>query len=167
MEAVLEQPQISADLAQLPQTKPKAKPRGRAFTPEQAKLAALKSNEAQRARKLLPAPQTLPSVTHAVLTQVEPYLSEASRKAYIRRLEGQLTALYALRKGAIEGNVRELGDEGEVLIIDPKGIKALSDSIASTESVFWRYAQVHGEGTLKPTSPKERPRVRIAPREPT
>lgn len=144
------------DLAVNPSVEPpqpiKKKPRGNPWNAETAKIMSARGVAARKAPK--PPLQPLIGQVTVIPHENNPYFTEADKKRCIRRSEGHLQRLYGLLEGAISGNVRELGEEGECLIIDSKGIKALADSVRSMEMIFWRYAGIPGEGTLKPVQPK-------------
>lgn len=153
--------ETTADLAAIltaqPSFTPKAKPRGRPFNSATAKIYSPIGAAASVAARKLPKPLPTPMAQLVLEPQLKPpALSDIDRAKFTRRLQGQLTRLYALLDGAISGNVRELGEEGECLIIEPKGIKALSDAIRGLEACYWRYAGIPGEGTLKPQQPKQK-----------
>jgi hypothetical protein len=114
-----------------------------------------KSGEARRAkreqaktttRNILPSkPADAPTIAQAL------YLSDKER-------EGLVHAYKALCKASRE-NLATLKD--------PKDRHQEASTLAKLEAALWRYAGIPGEGTLKPSQPKERGRgAPVEPREP-
>lgn len=155
MEAVLEPlpaiapHSISVELARQVLANAKKRPRGRAFTPEQARAAALKSNEAQKARKLNPPPPEPLHPPSAVLPTITPHLTEDERKT-----------LVGAYKELCEASRKQL-----LTLTDPKDRHQEASTLAKLEACYWRYAGIPGEGTLKPqsTKPDKRRPMSITP----
>jgi hypothetical protein len=137
-----------------------------------------KSGEARRAKRELvkllladPTRNILPSKPEPAQAVAQAlYLSDNEREKAVRTYKAQISRLQALLDGAARGTVRELTIDSEglerVVIIEPKGIKALVDALRGVELILWRYAGIPGEGTLKPSSPAKQDR-RSAGRGPT
>lgn len=150
MAAIAELPNISVELAREVIANAKKRPRGRAFTPEQARAAALISNAAQAARKLNPPPPKPAEPPSAVLPAVTPHLTEDERKS-----------LVGAYKELCEASRKQLA-----ILTDPKDRHQEASTLAKLEAALWRYAGIPGEGTLKPQADKP-DRRRVHEREPS